>query len=97
MSMRNLTNLSVAALAGATMLTLCLSPASAFTLSGPSLGDPVASAQVEKVWWDRWGNWHRNGHRVSDPSMGEDGDRRCWAGFNGVVHCREREDDNSQN
>ena len=56
MSMLNLTNCSLAARAGATMLALSMSPASAFTLSGPSLGEPVASAQIEKVWWDRWGN-----------------------------------------
>ncbi|WP_158818258.1 hypothetical protein [Methylocapsa sp. S129] len=88
MSMLNLTNCSLAALAGATMLALSMSPASAFTLSGPSLGEPVASAEIEKVWWDRWGNWHRNHHRVDDPSNGSDGDRRCWARFNGEVHCR---------
>ena len=40
--------------------------ASAFTLSGPSLDGPVASAQITNVWWDQWGNWHRN--RVPDPS-----------------------------
>ena len=88
MSMLKLANCSLAALAGAAMLTLSMSPASAFMLSGPSLSDSVASGQVQKVWWDRWGNWHRNGHRVSDPSVGDDGHRRCWAGFNGVVHCR---------
>jgi hypothetical protein len=89
MSALNLANYSVAALAGATMLALSFSPAAAFTLSGPSLADPVASVQIEKVWWDRWGNWHRNRHRVDDPSNGADGDRRCWARFNGEVHCRE--------
>jgi hypothetical protein len=88
MSMDSRARLSIAALAGATMLAFTLSPASAFTLSGPSLGDPVASAQIEKVWWDRWGNWHRHGHRVDDPSNGSDGGRRCWARFNGEVHCR---------
>lgn len=91
MSMLNLTNCSIAALAGATMFMLSLSPASAFTLSGPSLGEPVASAQIEKVWWDRWGNWHPN-HRVADPGPGYSGPRRCWAGFNGVVHCRSRDE-----
>ena len=55
MSMRNLAGHSIAAIAGATMLALSVSPAPAFTLSGPSLETPVVSAQIEKVWWDRWG------------------------------------------
>ncbi len=79
-------NRFMAALTGGAMLALSLSPASAFTLSGPSLDGPVASAQIINVWWDQWGNWHRN--RVPDPSPGYDGPRRCWAGFHGVVHCR---------
>jgi hypothetical protein len=33
------------------MFALSLSPASAFIPSGPSLEQPVASAQVHKVWW----------------------------------------------
>jgi len=86
MSMLNLANRSIATLAGAAMLALSMSPASAFTLSGSSLGDPMASGQIEKVWWDQWGNWHHN-HRVPDPSPDEWGGR-CWAGFSGVVHCR---------
>jgi hypothetical protein len=39
-----------AALAGASMLAVSLSPASALTLSSTSL-NAVASPQVEKVWW----------------------------------------------
>jgi hypothetical protein len=81
--------LSLAALAGFALLSLATSPASAFTLSGPSLSDSAASAPIEKVWWDRWGNWRPNRHRVGDPSNGADGDRRCWARFNGEVHCRQ--------
>ena len=93
MSLRYLANCSMAALAGATMLALSMSSASAFTLSGPSLGAPIASVQIEKVWWDRYGVWHPNGHRVADPNPGYGygngygGERRCWAGYNGVVHC----------
>jgi hypothetical protein len=49
--MRIRTSSSIAALAGAAMFALSLSPASAFTLSGPSLEQPVASAHVQKVWW----------------------------------------------
>jgi hypothetical protein len=85
--MRDIANRSFAALAGVAMLALSLSPASAFTLAGPSMDGAGASAPIEKVWWDRWGNWHHN-HRVGDPSGGYDGARRCWAGYSGVVHCR---------
>ena len=88
MSMRVSANCSLATLAGAAMLALSLSPASAFTLSEPSLSNPAAFSQIDKVWWDRWGNWHPNRHRVDDPSQGDDGARRCWTSFNGVVHCR---------
>ena len=57
MSTRN--SAAVAAIAGGAMLALSFSVASAFTLSGPSSKQPVAFAQIEKVWWDRWGRWHR--------------------------------------
>jgi hypothetical protein len=91
MTMMKLASRSMAALVGAAMLALSMNPASAFTLSGPSLDGPVASAAIQKVWWDRWGNWRPN-HRVPDPVPGYDG-RRCWAGFNGVVHCRSEDTD----
>jgi hypothetical protein len=60
MSLRSLTGYSIAALAGAAMLALSLSPASAFTLSGPSLEQPLVSSQIDKVWWHHgWGGgWH---------------------------------------
>jgi hypothetical protein len=58
MSPRSVTAISLAALAGAAMLTVSIGPVSAFTLSGPSLEKPIASAQIERVWWDRWGRWH---------------------------------------
>ena len=51
---------SIAALAGAAMLGLSFSPASAFTLAGPSLQQSAASAQVDKVWW-RGGGWRGGG------------------------------------
>ena len=71
MSLRSLATYSIGALAGASMLALSLGPASAFTLSGPSLERPVVSAQIDKVWWHygwgwghrRWCYWHP---------------RRCW-------------------
>jgi hypothetical protein len=58
MSPRSVTAMSLAALAGAAMLTLSIGPVSAFTLSGPPLARSVASAQIERIWWDRWGRWH---------------------------------------
>jgi hypothetical protein len=51
-----------AALAGAVMMVAASSsPSSAFTLSSPSLEEPVLSADIQEVWWDRWGRWHPNG------------------------------------
>jgi hypothetical protein len=50
MSKSILSSLSVAALAGGAMLALELSPASAFTLSGPSV-QPVTSGQFDKVYY----------------------------------------------
>jgi hypothetical protein len=86
MSMRS--TYSIAALAGATMLALSLSPASAFTLSGPSLEQPVASAQVDKVWW-RYGYGYRGygwrGYGWRGP--GYWGYGHCWRGYYGALHC----------
>ncbi len=60
---RNLANRSLSAFAGATLLMLSVGQASAFTLASPSLDQPFASSHLEKVWWDRWGNWHPNAPR----------------------------------
>lgn len=52
---------SAATLAGAAMMIAASSaPVSAFTLSSPSLAEPVLQADIEHVWWDRWGRWHPN-------------------------------------
>lgn len=72
MSARILSGGVAAALAGAAMLALTATPSSAFTLSSPSLEQPVASAGVDQVWWDRWGRWHPNG---------------CWINAYGVRVC----------
>ena len=60
MSKSILSSLSVAALAGGAMLALELSPASAFTLSGPSV-QLVTSGQFDKVYYRGYhGGYHGN-------------------------------------
>jgi hypothetical protein len=44
-----------AVLASAAMLTTSIDPAPAFTLAAPTLKRSVAAAQIDKVWWRRWG------------------------------------------
>ena len=51
---------AVGAIAGIAMLAGSSGSAAAFTLSSPSLSQPVLSPGVERVWWDRWGRWHPN-------------------------------------
>ena len=59
---RLLPDRALAALAGAAMMVgVSAGPSSAFTLSSPSLAEPVISADIQNVWWDRWGRWHPNG------------------------------------
>lgn len=70
MSLRKL--VITAALAGGAVLALAMSPASAFTLASPSLAAPVASAQVDKVWYD-------NGYGYSY--------HHCWRDSYGYRHC----------
>ena len=81
----------VAAVAGAAMVAISSVPASAFTLASPSLEAPVAGANVDKVWWDRWGNWHpgpRWGYGGPGPGWGYAHHRNCWRGPYGHLHCR---------
>ena len=87
--MRILANCSLAALAGAAMLTMSMAPASAFTLASPSLSQPVAAAQIDKVWWR--GGW---GYRGGWGWRGGWGYYRggywgghCWRGYWGRLHC----------
>ena len=80
-----------AALAGATMMIAAAStPASAFTLSSPSLAEPVLTVDIEHVWWDRWGRWHPNrpwGWRRYYWRPYYHPWRRCWWTWYGRV-CR---------
>jgi len=91
MSIKTSTIFSIGAIAGATMLGLSLTPASAFTLTGPSLEQPVASAQIDKVWY-RYGyrgygwrggyRWHGGYYR-----RGWGYGRHCWRGYYGRLVC----------
>ena len=72
MSKSILSSLSVAALVGGAMLALELSPASAFTLSGPSV-QPVTSGQFDKVYYRAY----RGGYR---------GYHGGYRGYHGVYH-----------
>ena len=65
-----------AAIAGAAMLTLGSAPASALTLSSPSLEAPIAKSDVDSVWYYRvWRPryYYRPHH--------------CWRGYYGRLHC----------
>jgi hypothetical protein len=101
MTMKLGTSSAVAAVAGAAMLVLAMSPASAFTLSTPGLDNPSAT-QIEKVWWRgggwRGGGWHggwrgggwgwRGGWR--GPGWGWRGPGwggGCWRGYYGRLYC----------
>ena len=79
---RQLKTCSLAALAGAAMLAVSIHSASAFTLASPSLEQPYASGQIEKVWWDHWHHWHGWG-----PGPGWGWHRHCWRGRWGHLHC----------
>ena len=48
------------AIAGAAMLAGAAQPAAAFTLPATAPVHAFANADVQHVWWDRWGRWHPN-------------------------------------
>ncbi len=86
----------LAALAGAVLaVAASTGPSTAFTLSAPSL---AATADVQHVWWDRWGRWHPNrpwgwrrwgwGPRPYGFYGYYGPVRRCWVGPWGGMHCR---------
>jgi hypothetical protein len=49
-------------LATTALLSFTFSPASAFTVAGPSLAAVSASSAFEKVWYDEHGHWHNPAH-----------------------------------
>jgi hypothetical protein len=95
MFVRVMTGGAVAALTGVAMLVISASSASAFSLSSPSLQQPMASSHVDHVWWDSWGRWHPNhpywGPRYWGPVAPVPGQgwnmRHCWRGYYGHLHC----------
>ena len=86
----------IAAIAGAAMLAAASGPSAAFTLSAPSLEQPVVTDGVQPVWWDAWGRWHPNrgwgwGWRRPwgwGPRPFYGPVRHCWIGPWGARHCR---------
>jgi hypothetical protein len=62
MVLRILSRGAIAAVAGAAMLAASSAPSPAFTLSAPSLEQPVVGADVESVYWRHWGGWHGGWH-----------------------------------
>ncbi|MGO8799176.1 MAG: hypothetical protein ACLQE9_23300 [Roseiarcus sp.] len=87
MQSRTLANVALAALAGAAMLTVSMGPASAFTLSSPSLEQSVASSQVDKVWWRRWGGYGWRGYGWRGYGYPYGYGYHCWRGYYGYLHC----------
>lgn len=90
---RMMTSGVLAAVAGVAMLATVSTSASAFTLQSPALDRPVASADVQHVWWDSWGRWHPNRYWGPAPLMVAPAPyywhrhRNCWVGRWGHVHC----------
>jgi len=61
MASRLVTGGVLGAAAGAALtVAVSFGPSAAFTLSSPSLDQPVVTANIQHVWWDRWGRWHPN-------------------------------------
>ena len=59
MVLRMLSRGAIAAIAGAAMLAASTAPSPAFTLSAPSLEQPVVGVDVESVYWHGGWGWHR--------------------------------------
>jgi hypothetical protein len=70
---------ALAAIAGIVMLGSATS-ASAFPVSSPALDQPAVGAQIDKVWYDRWGYWHGPhwGPGWGGGGPGPYWGRRCW-------------------
>ena len=92
---RVLSGAALSATVGATMMAMTAAPASAFTLSAPSLENKVASSEIQQAYWCRWGNchrgwgWHRWGYRPWGWGYRPWGwhRRHCWVNRWGGVSC----------
>jgi hypothetical protein len=75
---------ALGALAGAALFAATMSaPASAFTLSSPSMSEHFAAGQVDKVYWCRWGRCGGYGYGWRRPYYGYGygyPHRHCWWG-----------------
>ena len=93
MELRILSSGAIAAVTGAAMLVVSSAPAPAFTLSAPSLAQPVAAAGVEPVQWGWHGRWHHGWHRWGwGPRWGWHGGWHRWGwgpryAFGPVMRC----------
>lgn len=95
MQSRTLASVALGALAGAAMLTISTAPASAFTLSSPSIEKSFTGAQIDKVWWRRPGWGWRGGYGWRGYGYGwrgygwryPYGYGHCWRGYWGRLHC----------
>ncbi len=102
MTFRILSSGALSALTGAAMLAVSADPSPAFTLYSPSLEGPVAAADIQQVWYDRWGRWHPNYYRPYyygygyrpyyygygyRPGYVYPRYRHCWVGAYGGRHC----------
>jgi hypothetical protein len=88
----------IAAFAGAAMLAASSVPSSAFTLTSPSLEQPVVGADIQDVYWH--GGWHGGWHRgwgwrggwhrwgwAGGPRWGYGWGPRYGYGFGGGYRC----------
>ena len=82
MVLRFLSRGAIAALAGAAMLAASTASSPAFTLTSPSLEQPIVGADVDSVYWSHWGGgWHRWGWRGGwGPRYGFAPVYHCWWG-----------------
>ncbi len=92
MSTRILKGGVLAALAGAAMLAISASSASAFTLSSPSLEQPMASSNIDHVWCHHCGGWgwghHWGGGWGHHWGPGWGSGPHCWINRWGNQVCR---------
>ena len=73
--------------AGGALLAISNCSASAFTPFAPSLAPPIASSDVDRVWWDSWGRWHPDRPDWDRPHWGWGPPRYFHHDWEGGPHC----------